>query len=215
MLGKYTGVAALGMCVGVAHASVQFANPSFESDAGWITTNDAALAVDGGEAGWTFDTPVQAGGVWESSEGVFPTDGDGFAMTYAGLDQIGQVVTIPRAGTYEISLDWNGVAGVFRNSIGNTTPSGTGAFRLFADLDAGVGDRGNVLLSDSVSAIETPGWETFTWTVVLPAGDVVIGVENTALASYAIAYDNFAIVPAPGALALLGLGACVTRRRRG
>lgn len=215
MIGKYTGVVALTLGAGLAHGSVQFANPSFETDSDWTTMNDAELAFAGGEAGWVWNTPVAVGATWTSQEDVTAPDGESFAITYAGLDSISQSILIPEAGTYEFSLDWNGIEGFFTNSDGSVLGSGTGVFRLFADTAFGGGSRGeDVLLSDAVTATTAGGWETFTWSVDLPAGEVLVGVENIELASYAIGFDNFRVVPAPGAFGVVLAGGLLARRRR-
>ena len=58
------------------------------------------------------------------------------------------------------------------------------------------------------------GWATASWTVTLDAGQINIGISNVAVASYVIAYDNFRIIPAPGAAGLFAAAGLAAARRR-
>lgn len=62
-------------------AAVTVLNPSFEDTSAWAVSNDAELAFPGGAAGFIWDTPVVDDFFVESSEDVFPTEGNAFAIT--------------------------------------------------------------------------------------------------------------------------------------
>lgn len=196
-----------GLVVAMASASasavVFVPNHGFNIDDAWTVDNDAELGFAGGEAGWTWTTPVNNNLVIESSEDVFPTEGDGFLITYAGNDFASQTVTIPEAGEYTLSIDYNGIQGVGATSASALTLT-TGRFVLFAG-----GEQSAFVMAPSAG-----GWETFEWTVMLPAGPIEIGVQNTLSTPYAIAYDNLRIVPTPGAMAVIAAGGLIATRRR-
>ena len=180
-------------------------NPGFNDATGWTIANDAELGFAGGAAGWTWNTPVVPDIEVTATEDVFPTEGSGFMITYAGFDSATQTVNIPSAGEYTISVDYQGVAGRI-DGPGIAGPLSAGTFTLIA---GGMRPGG-------INAPVAGGWQTFEWTVNLPAGDITVGLENTAFASYVIAFDNFRIVPAPGAgVMMLAAGGLIARRRRG
>lgn len=180
-------------------------NAGFNDTTGWTIDNDAELAFAGGAAGWTWNTPVVPDIEVTATEDVFPTEGSGFLITYAGLDSATQVVNIPSAGEYTISVDYQGVQGrIVGPSISGTLSAGS--FTLLA----------GGMIPGGINAPVAGGWQTFEWTVNLPAGDITLGIETVALASYVIAFDNFRIVPAPGAgVMMLAAGGLLARRRRG
>lgn len=186
-----------------AHAALS--NPSFEDTGGWSLFNDADLPVAGGSANWMYQTKV-VGLDMTVEEDVFATDGDFFAMTYAGGDRIEQQVTVTAAGTYQFSVDFNGILG--RVDEGAADLMVDGQFRL----------RIGTELSDIQVADVRSGWDNFTFTTEIVApGTYLVGIENTAIANYAIAYDNasFRLIPAPGAAALASVvGLAAIRRRR-
>ena len=173
-------------------------NPGFNDLSGWTTSNDATLAHPGGVAPWSWDTPVSAALIVNASETVLPTEGSGMGITYAGLDNFSQSVDFPNSGEYTISVDANALSGT---SIGALVD---GQFVFF------VGSK-----SSPTNVVATAnGWETFSWTDTFTAGSHLVGVRNTLTAPYAIAYDQFTVVPEPSTLVMLGLAASLLAAQR-
>ena len=186
----------------VSAAAVTVVNAGFNDQTGWGLLNDAQLAEAGGPAGWTWVTPV-AGNTVTSTEAIAPTEGTGFGITYAGADAFTQNVNILTAGDYIFSVDANALTGTVNlsNSPAIARPLLDGAFSLFAGS----------AFSPNMDVITTDDWMTFTWTTTLSAGLLDVGLRNTNLAIYSIAFDNFSItevpqVPVPAAFWLFGSG---------
>lgn len=174
-----------------ARAAIVVANAGFNNTSAWRVENDATLAHPGGTAPWSWDTPVSATNIVHATETVLPLEGSGMAITYAGYDRMTQAVMIPATGLYRLSVAANAIAG----SSGSTLVDGQ--FQFFA--------------AGSVSPIFTVptrgGWRTYEWTTTIGAGPRNVGLTNTLIASYAIAYDNFRIVPEPATVTLLAVAA--------
>jgi len=180
-------------------SAVTVVNGGFNDQTGWDLTNDATLAETGGAAPWSWTTPV-ANNTVTSTEDVFPTEGTGFGITYGGFDAFtqSQSVDIPTAGDYIFSVDANALTGSVFLSTGSTEGLVDGAFELFAGGAS----------SSNMDVITTDDWMTFTWTVTLDAGLIDVGLRNTDIGFYSIAFDNFSItaVPVPAAIWLFGSG---------
>ncbi len=167
---------------------------------------------------------------WDGSFGIMGQDhdGDGFAPTQtvaiagvniAGMTSISMDIAVgalssePQFNNYE-AVDGDGIsiyatidAGA-RTLIGNFAPNFTGRSDLYLDTDLdGIGDGVNLsaALADFSFAIGGTG------------SLLTIEVDMTTTSSFEpLAIDNIRInaIPAPGALALLGLGGLVATRRR-
>jgi hypothetical protein len=74
-------------------------------------------------------------------------------------------------------------------------------------------ETGGLIEAQTLSVVYNE-WNWFGWESDTPIGSIVINIAETPGATGV--YDNLQItyVPAPGALALLAVGACVSRRRR-
>ncbi|MEM6999102.1 MAG: hypothetical protein AAF419_04625 [Pseudomonadota bacterium] len=174
--------------------AVTLINPGFNDQSGWATDNDAVLGNPGGVAPWEWVTPVVASVVVQSSETVLPFEGTGMGLTYAGLDSFKQIVNIPTPGEYEFSIYANALSG--DTNFGATLVNGR-----FVFLAGGA-------QSPNMTVATVNGWEKFSWTTFLDAGNQVIGIENNLAASYAIAYDSASlkstVIPIPAAAWLFG-----------
>ncbi len=191
----------IGVLVGAAAATTaqSIVNASFDEPvAGWALTNDAEMGFAGGPAGWVWETPVVPLDLI-SDEDVFPTDGDAFGITYAGSDSFTQTVVLPREGVYTFLVDYNGIEGAF-----NRMTMIDGEFELFAGVNE----------SERTIATHLGGWSTLEWQVGLPAGPIEVGIRNVLSGNYAIAYDNFRIIPAPASTLGLGLAGLLAACRR-
>ena len=195
-------LAASALTVSVATSTqvsaVTLVNAGFNDQTGWVLTNDATLAETGGQAGWTWTTPV-SGNIVTSTETINPTEGSGFGITYGGADAFtqSQSVEILTAGDYIFSVEANALTGSVLAAGSNRT-LGNGAFQLFAGSAS----------SSNMDVITTDDWMTFTWTTTLDAGLIDVGLRNMNSGIYSIAYDNFSMnrVPVPAAIWLFGSG---------
>lgn len=190
-------------------SAVTLVNAGFNDDTGWALANDATLAETGGTAPWSWNTP-EANNTVTSTEDVFPTEGDGFGITYGGFDSFTQSVDIPTSGDYVFSIEANALTGSVFTSTGSTFDLTDGGFEFFA------GDA----TSSNMNVTATDGWVTYTWTTTLDAGLIDIGIRTTDIAKYSIAFDNFSVtlVPVPAAVWLFGSGLigliAVARRKK-
>ena len=100
--------------------------------------------------------------------------------------------------------------GFLSSSWGNAGPGSTGYTTVFMDLAAGTY---NVLMTDSYG----DGWNDTTWGGATDGSNAFTNNttgEVVAFSSGASATATITVVPAPGALALLGLAGLATRRKR-
>ena len=185
--------------LGSAAWALPVVNPGFNDQSGWATSNDATLAHPGGVAPWSWNTPIVATVVVNATETVLPTEGAGMGITYAGSDSFSQSIIFPSDGTYTMAVDVNSITGTAISQMVD------GQFQFFVGGAA----------SPVSTVANADGWQRYTWTTFVTAGAKNVGVRNTLSAQYAIAYDNFSVVPEPSAilLCLITLTLGLIRRR--
>jgi len=202
-IGHLLGMGALGNWAGAQTV----ANPGFNDNSGWTLVNDATLAYPGGVAPWSWNTPVSATKFVHSTEDVLPLEGSGLGITYAGGgDSFTQSVLFPSSGLYTFSVDAKAISGTisFSSTVGGNTPMVNGLFAFFAD---GASSPNKLVATAS-------GWNNYQWTTFISAGERNVGLGNTLTSVYAIAYDNFAIIPEPSTSGLLVIALVVAGLRR-
>lgn len=164
----------------------------------WMYENDAAIVRP-----YAPNTSLATFQTWSAT--FAPIEGEQYACTYAGGDRISQYVTFPHPGTFELAV-WAAAPSGTLTDGDETRPLVQAAFRfVFSGIDAG-----------PVFTLEPgTGWTRFSTMVEVTAPiTLAVGVHNQYLASYFIHYDGFS-VPAPSAIAALGVALLpCTRRRR-
>ena len=193
-------LACINLSLGNWAVAQSVVNPGFNDNSGWTLANDATLAHPGGEAPWSWDTPVVATTFVNSAEDVLPPEGSGMGITYAGSDSFTQSVLFPSSGLYTFSVDANAISGTAVQGL----PTVDGLFAFFA---GGSSSPDNLVTTAS-------GWNSYQWTTFVSAGAQNVGLRNTLSAVYAVAYDNFAIIPEPSTSGLLVLAFAVAGLRR-
>ena len=197
-----TAVAAIGSTA----LANEFANPGFEDP----VTDDGPPFV----------------GFWET----FSLDGD----QGAGGDVSRNSTLMPRTGLQSLEVGIFGVANSFAGTFQDVDGLAGGDLVTYSGWHKSLGDAGGIEIRvewrDSINDVEisrtpnfvpTPGteYEEFSYDLIVPAG------ADTARAVYAIQsfggvinqqvfVDDMSFIPAPGSLALLGLGGLAVRRRR-
>ena len=206
-------VLGLALTFGTGASAVTIPNAGFNDETGWVLENDAGLNNAGGAPGWTYETS-SPGTIVTSTEAVSPTEGSGFGITYAGRDSFTQSITITEAGRYTFSVLANAFEGFVdtnETGVALTNDLLDGSFELFAGAET----------SSVFDVAVSSGWETFSWTTTLSAGELTFGIQNSRTEPYAIGYDNFAItqiaavpLPAGGLLLLTAFGGVAALKRR-
>ena len=140
-----------------------------------------------------------AGNAWASEMGAYISDGGDEGSFYSGIGYNGY------SGSY---YDYNGSGALDYDNIEAMNDGGTGV----VTLDLGAGDY-DVWGYDSYG----DGWNNYdggaSLTVTnLTTGEVIVdGFAHDGSTDFA---GSFTVLPAPGALALLGLAGVAGRRRR-
>lgn len=179
-------------------------NGSFEDSTSWVLNNDAFIPFSSISHGDSWATPVEDRVQYTFLEDVSPIDGEHFAITYAGFDTLSQSIHILSDGTYHLSVYANAITGKSNTASSIASPK----FALT------MGDH-----SATFKEKTGDGWNIYTLSAYLTAGQYDIQIENLTRGVYSIAYDNVVVAPAsipePSSSLLFGLsGALLFFHRR-
>ncbi len=191
-------------------------------------------------SGWTtFEANTVGDGIFRAAQGgsVLPlsgatappaSDGDTLAisdMAAAGLRVLYQDITIPPEATLSFDLWWNNAAGFWvnpGNMFPNPFPNQHARIDLIAlDAPLNTTDPDDIALSlvtlDEDDDTQSGDWRSQQFDLSSLAGQTlrlrIAEVDNQG--PLYVAVDNFALIPAPGAAAvvLLAIGSAARRRR--
>jgi hypothetical protein len=186
--------------------------------AGWHVASSKAVegAFNDGASSETFCNVAQAGGT-----GLFFKAFQGVTGDHVWTSLYQDV-----AGTAGNSYSLTGWAGAGAAYIGLSDPTVGSQFAL-QFLNSSNSVIGTVTVDLKAGGLGTPngnpfGYKQFTVSGVAPAGTTTVrsiarmmdAYNNPAGGDQAFVVDSFQLVPAPGSLAILGLGGLVAGRRR-
>ena len=138
---------------------------------------------------------------WASEHGMTAQAADRGVSTY--IDTSGYLI---------LNSSGSIVAGAAFTNWNSTASAYTSGYRLDIQLSNATGDY-NVLLTDAYG--DGWAWNSVTGSDAFSvSGDVVGGPVVIGLTTGSSATGSFSVVPAPGALALLGLAGLAGRRKR-
>lgn len=213
---------ALGLCVGIgpkADANI-LSNPGFETP-----TTTTAANVLGNFPGFAGVWGPEVGAITTATLGVTPASGSrmlGMTTDGASYTQTFQAIDVSSFA----GLINSGMAQLNAGALLNTNGGYTGAFGA-VNVEFFSGPAYGTLMGNSGSGTLTLDANPLTWqsvsvTSAIPVGTMwlvfQVAYQNASIGNNTgfvdDAYLNITQVPAPGALAALGLAACGARRRR-
>ena len=203
---SFVAFAALAACSGNALAGVNlFENPGFESGA-FVANGDNTMVVVPGNSAISNWQVVSADVAWLSTpnpfNGLSPSEGTKFIdlTSYSGgTGAIAQTIATIPGQTYHIEFDQG--SGVYGNSY----------LRVLASDDSG-----QISSADFTDiATNSSRWDRHSFDFVARQSLSTVTFGHYFGTGNYSGLDNVSatLVPAPGAMALLGLGAAVTRSR--